>query len=142
MYLSSLVLLPSPDTTEVITIITQKRKGRSSIYKTIFHLHVCMTYFCFIKYKNLSNWKLLFQLSLEILIPCFIEKARHPYLALLRLMVTGSSTFSISPGSAMYSLSSAHFDAASSIARSTLHAFASIKSLHKKSAVSSAEFGL
>ena len=63
MYLSSLVLLPSPDTTEVITIITQKRKGRSSIYKTIFHLHVCMTYFCFIKYKNLSNWKLLFQLS-------------------------------------------------------------------------------
>ena len=97
MYLSSLVLLPSPDTTEVITIITQKRKGRSSIYKTIFHLHVCMTYFCFIKYKNLSNWKLLFQLSLEILIPCFIEKARHPYLALLRLMVTGSSTFSISP---------------------------------------------
>ncbi|MEF2618043.1 MAG: hypothetical protein U0M75_07050, partial [Lachnospiraceae bacterium] len=47
----------------VITIITQKRKGRSSIYKTIFHLHVCMTYFCFIKYKNLSNWKLLFQLS-------------------------------------------------------------------------------
>ena len=57
------MLLPSPDTTEVITIITQKRKGRSSIYKTIFHLHVCMTYFCFIKYKNLSNWKLLFQLS-------------------------------------------------------------------------------
>lgn len=64
MYLSSLVLLPSPDTTEVITIITQKRKGRSSIYKTIFHLHVCMTYFCFIKYKNLSNWTLLFQLSI------------------------------------------------------------------------------
>ena len=63
MYLSSLVLLPSPDTTEVITIITQKRKGRSSIYKTIFHLHVCITYFCFIKYKNLSNWTLLFQLS-------------------------------------------------------------------------------
>lgn len=85
---------------------------------------------------------LIGKISLEILIPCFIEKARHPYLALLRLMVTGSSTFSISPGSAMYSLSSAHFDAASSIARSTLHAFASIKSLHKKSAVSSAEFGL
>ena len=85
---------------------------------------------------------LIGKISLEILIPCFIVKARHPYLALLRLMVTGSSTFSISPGSAMYSLSSAHFDAASSIARSTLHAFASIKSLHKKSAVSSAEFGL
>ena len=51
------------DVYEVITIITQKRKGRSSIYKTIFHLHVCMTYFCFIKYKSLSNWKLLFQLS-------------------------------------------------------------------------------
>ena len=68
MYLSSLVLLPSPDTTEVITIITQKRKGRSSIYKTIFHLHVCMTYFCFIKYKNLSNWKLLFQLSNNALV--------------------------------------------------------------------------
>ena len=63
MCLSSLVLLPSPDTTEVITIITQKRKGRSSICKTIFHLHICMTYFCFIKYKTLSNWKLLFQLS-------------------------------------------------------------------------------
>lgn len=68
MYLSSLVLLPSPDTTEVITIITQKRKGRSSIYKTIFHLHVCMTYFCFIKYKNLSNWTLLFQLSQKLII--------------------------------------------------------------------------
>lgn len=24
-----------------------------------------MTYFCFIKYKNLSNWTLLFQLSIE-----------------------------------------------------------------------------
>ena len=70
------MLLPSPDTTEVITIITQKRKGRSSICKTIFHLHICMTYFCFIKYKNLSNWKLLFQLSryffflVEFFFPC------------------------------------------------------------------------
>ena len=45
-----LVLLPSPDTTEVIPIVTQKRKGRSSICKTIFHLHICMTYLCFIKF--------------------------------------------------------------------------------------------
>jgi len=63
-------------------------------------------------------------------------------ITILRLILPISSTFSVSSDSAMYSLSSAHCDAASSITRSTLPAFASIKSLHRKSAVSSAEFGL
>ena len=73
------------------------------------------------------------------------RRARHLYLALLLLIFTvsfsGASAF-ISSSVAMYSLSSAHLNAASSIARSTLPAFDSIKILHKKSAVSSAEFGL
>lgn len=67
------------------------------------------------------------------------KRQRISTYALLRLILPIFSTFSVSSDSAMYSLSSAHCDTASSIARFTLPAFASIKSLHKKSAVSSAD---
>ena len=88
------------------------------------------------------------QISLKLFLSSYLrfslteKETRYLYLALLRLIFTGSSAFSIFSSSAMYSQSSAHRAAAFSIARSTLPAFASIKSLHKKLAVSSAEFGL
>ncbi len=79
--------------------------------------------------------KSFFTISVLSLHSLYAQKQGISTYALLRLILPISSTFSVSSDSAMYSLSSAHCDAAPSNARSTLPAFTSIKSLHRKSAL-------
>ena len=120
---------------------TKKLFMNSNMNSNFIQIHLSSFHF------RITNSKTS-QISLKLFLSSYLrfslteKETRYLYLALLRLIFTGSSTFSISSGSAMYLPSSTHRAAASSIVRSTLPAFASIKSLHKKLAVSSAEFGL